>query len=110
MSLLKKASDSVNNLCLKIYAKLTEDGGQESNVLFSPASISVALAMIYAGTKGNTAKEIEQLFNWGSPDIVHEMMEQLQESILSSSGIELHLANRLWAQQGLTILAVGTVY
>ena len=104
MSVLKKASDAVNNLCLKLYAKLTEDDSQESNAFFSPISISVALAMIYAGTKGNTAKEIEQLFNWDSPDIVHEMMEQLQGFILSSSGIELHLANRLWAQQGFAIL------
>jgi serpin B len=103
MSLLAKASDSVNSFCLKLYAKLTENS-QESKVFFSPASISVALAMIYAGTNGNTAREVEQLLNWNTPETVHEMMQNLQESILSSSGIELHLANRLWAQQEFAIL------
>ena len=103
MSLLEKASDSVNNFCLKLYAELTQDS-REYNVFFSPASIGIALAMIYAGTRGNTAKEIEQLLNWDAPANVHEMMEKLQESILSSSGVELHLANRMWAQQGFATL------
>ena len=107
MSLLEKASDSVNNFCLKLYAKLTE-GSDESNVFFSPASISIALAMIYAGTKGNTAKEVEQLLNWDTPKTVHKMMKSLQERILSSAGVELHLANRLWAQEGFTILKLYT--
>lgn len=102
MSLLEKASDSVNVLCLKLYTKLA--GGSQENAFFSPSSISIALAMIYAGAKGSTANEIEQLMDWSKPNTVDDMMQKLQESILSSSGVEVSLANGLWAQQGFAIL------
>jgi serine protease inhibitor len=42
MSLLEKASDSVNNFCLKLYAELTQDS-REYNVFFSPASLALRL-------------------------------------------------------------------
>ena len=103
MSMLKHASDSINNFSVALYSKLAIDKPKE-NMFYSPVSIYVALAMTYAGTKGNTMKEIEQVINWKNPKTVHKMIQSLQQSIFSTSGIELRLANRLWAQQGYTIL------
>lgn len=85
-----------------MYSKLVVNKPNE-NVFYSPASMYVAMAMTYAGAKGNTAKEIEQAFNW-NPKTVHEMTHLLQESILSTSDIKLSLANRLWTQAGYAIL------
>lgn len=91
---------------MKLHSQLTKDKPRE-NLFYSPTSICIALAMTYAGAKGNTAKEVEQAMDWKSPETVHEMMKKLQESLLPSSGtagIELNLANRLWAQKGFSIL------
>ena len=92
---------------MALYSKLVASKPKE-NLFYSPASIYVAMAMTYAGTKGNTAKEIEQAFNWNNPEIVNEMTHSLQESILSTSeecsDIKLILANRLWTQEGYAIL------
>ena len=66
---------------MALYSKLVASKPKE-NLFYSPASIYVAMAMTYAGTKGNTAKEIEQAFNWNNPEIVNEMTHSLQESIL----------------------------
>ena len=105
--MLSRASDSLNNFSIALYSKLVTSKPKE-NLFYSPASIYVAMAMTYAGTKGNTAKEIEQAFNWNNPEIVNEMTHSLQESILSTSeecsDIKLILANRLWTQEGYAIL------
>lgn len=105
--MLNLASDSLNKFTMALYSKLVINKPKE-NTFYSPASIYVALAMTYAGTKGDTAKEIEQVMNWNKPETVHEMIHSLQESILSTSGkcsgIKLNLANRLWAQKSYTIL------
>lgn len=44
-----------NAFAVQLYDKLASRAG---NILFSPYSISAALAMTYAGARGNTAKEI----------------------------------------------------
>jgi serpin B len=42
----------------RLYAKLRT---KEGNLFFSPASIRVALAMVYAGARGNTAAEMKNV-------------------------------------------------
>ena len=103
MSILNQASDSLNKFSMALYSKLVANKPKE-NMFYSPASIYVALAMTYVGTRGNTAKEIEHVMNWKNPETVHAMMQSLQEPIFAASGVELSLANRLWVQQGYPIL------
>ena len=100
--MLSRTGDSLNKFSMAMYSKLVVNKPNE-NVFYSPASMHVAMAVTYAGAKGNTAKEIEQAFNW-NPETVHEMTHLLQESILSTSDIKLSLANRLWTQEGYAIL------
>lgn len=107
MSSLKEGSFSVNSFSVKLYSKLIKDQPKE-NLFYSPTSVCVALAMTYAGAKGNTAKEVEQVMHWDLPETVHTTMKKLQESFEQShtgdSGIEISLANRLWAQEGFSTL------
>ena len=44
---------------LNLLKTLGEDSSR--NVLFSPISVSSALAMVYLGAKGNTEKQIEKV-------------------------------------------------
>ncbi|CAG0935488.1 antithrombin III [Thermoflexales bacterium] len=90
---------------LAFYQKLrTEEG----NLFFSPHSISTALAMTYAGARGNTAVQMAQA--------LHCLLEQEQihpafaslEAQLSDIGrkghIQLKVANALWPQVGYPFL------
>jgi len=50
---------------LELYGKLRE---QEGNLFFSPFSISTALAMTYAGARGNTATQMAEVMHFGLPE------------------------------------------
>ena len=54
---MKTLVDGNNEFAFDLYARLSEKPG---NKFFSPYSISTALAMTYAGARGNTAKEMAQ--------------------------------------------------
>lgn len=76
--------------------------GVEGNLFFSPYSISTALAMTYAGARGNTAKEMAATlhFTLGQKDL-HPAFAELEKRVNASqrAGIRLSVANALWPQQ-----------
>lgn len=90
--LSKKAADSINSFTLKIY----KAAGTGSNLFLSPYSISSALSMTYAGARGKTAEEMENVLGVG-PDI-HKSMAALISDISSipSSDAIITTANAIW--------------
>lgn len=84
----------------------------DKNLIFSPFSISAALAVTWAGARGKTAEELAHLLHFTSPsneidNSVAEAMGRLcapsNPKPISSepfSAFELHVINRLWAQSG----------
>ncbi len=73
-----------------------------SNVFFSPYSISVALAMTYAGAGGNTATQIASAMHFTLPaDRLHTAFDAVDLQLESRQGIKLNVANSIWAQQTL---------
>jgi hypothetical protein len=63
----KLAGDN-NEFAFDLYAKVRETNG---NLFFSPASVSTALAMTYAGARGNTADQMAKVmhFNLGQSEL-----------------------------------------
>lgn len=53
-------SRSVTEFCLDLYNKLNRNA-EDTNIIFSPMSISVALALVHLGAKNNTADQIEKV-------------------------------------------------
>lgn len=99
---------------LDLYAKLRTTPG---NLLFSPHSISTALAMTYAGAHGDTATQIAHTLHFDlPPDQLHAALNGLQQKIDElallgtgtrkrdssepAAGFQLSVANRLWSQTG----------
>lgn len=86
---------------LDLYAQLrTQDG----NLFMSPYSISSALAMTYAGARGQTAAEMQAAlhFEQGSAG-THPAFAALQArlaEIETNGHVQLAMANSLWPQQG----------
>ena len=88
-----------NEFALNMYKQFAQADG--SNVFFSPISISMALGMTYAGADGETKNQIAQVFNFPINDKkFHKQFANLQHGLLNSQsdGVELALANQLWAE------------
>lgn len=84
-----------------LYQSLKENKG---NLFFSPYSISTALAMTYAGARGETEKEMAQVLHFAlDQEQLHTSFSELQSklnAIQNKGDIELSIANSLWAQEG----------
>jgi serpin B len=96
---------------LDLYQSLREG---EGNLFFSPYSISLALAMTYAGARGETQREMAQTLHFTlSQDGLHPAFNTLDLE-LSSRGEEideqegepfrLNIANSIWGQRGYEFL------
>jgi serpin B len=84
-----------------LYGRLKETPG---NLFFSPYSISTCLAMTYAGARGDTEKQMAQVLHFGGDQAqVATGFGDLPRQLAAAGnqqGIELSVANALWAQQG----------
>ena len=70
------------------------------NLFFSPASISVAMAMTYLGARKNTADEMKRTLKFPVEDEkLHEGFAELLAAYNKGENITLHMANRLFAEQ-----------
>jgi len=94
-----------SQFALDLYAELMKS---EGNLVFSPYSVSTALAMTYAGARGNTALEMAEVLHFAlDPEDLHpafQEMETTMRAILERGDVELHVANSLWRQRNYPFL------
>lgn len=95
--------DGNNAFAVALYGQLRNQSG---NLIFSPESISTALAMTYAGARGNTASEMAKTLHFTLPsNRLHPAMGALLSDLNAPhEGYQLRVADALWAQQGNTFL------
>ncbi|KAM7035906.1 serpin B5 [Passerculus sandwichensis] len=60
--MMDSMSRPITEFCLDLYKKLNRNA-EDTNIVFSPMSISVALALIHLGAKNNTAAQIEKVLH-----------------------------------------------
>ena len=78
----------------------------DENLVFSPYSISQALAMTYAGARGETARQMARVLGFTLPqERLHPAFNALNARHMSHQPttpgmFELNIANALWSQQG----------
>jgi len=94
-----------NVFALDLYGRLRQKDG---NLFFSPYSISDALAMTYAGARGQTAEQMATTLHFALPaQRLHPAFGELIRS-LNAGGkdrkYQLSVANALWGQKGYTFL------
>lgn len=89
----------------------TKDG----NLFYSPYSISLALAMTYAGARGETEQQMADTLHFVLPqDRLHSAFNALDQELASrgqgakgkdEKGFRLNIANAIWGQQDYRFLA-----
>ncbi len=116
-ALAAQAAAAVNAFGADLYARLAGDGS--ANLVCSPASIVLALAMARAGAAGATATEMDAVLHTSElgtdPAALHPGMNALTRELEARSGtfeamgeqvtVELSIANSLWGQDGMAWVA-----
>lgn len=89
-----------STFALDLYQKLRTP---EGNTFFSPYSISTALAMTYAGARGNTENEMASTLRFSmKQENLHPAFASMEERLnkLQKAGhVKLSVANSLWPQK-----------
>src|SRR6187549_369959 len=92
-----------------MHAKLR--AANTGNFLFSQASMSIALAMLYAGAGGNTASQMAATLHFTLPPArLHPAFNALDAALTApppgSAGgaFRLEIANGTWTQDGFAVL------
>lgn len=96
---------------LALYRTLRDQGG---NLFISPHSISTALAMAYAGARGETERQMAEALRFTLPqERLHAALNALDLTLAGreaelghteGTGFQLHIANALWGQAGYAFL------
>ena len=101
----RKTVDGNTAFALDLYGELR---GKPGNLFVSPYSISTALAMTYAGARGNTEAQMAKVLHFAlGQDALHGQFRTLEATLNPASkkrGYELSVANALWGDQGYKFL------
>lgn len=104
---LQTLAGGMNDFAVDLLQQI--NNSSEENLIFSPYSISLALAMAYAGAGGKTAEEMEQVLNFNLPqEALHKQLNSLDLSLYvipehlkdQEGSFQLNIANSLWGQSG----------
>ncbi len=104
---IKTTAAGNTEFAFDLYGKLKNDPNAvapKGNLFFSPYSISTALAMTYAGARGETEKQMADVLHFTLPrQNLYSAFGALQKQLVQkdkSCGYQLLLANALWGQKG----------
>ena len=95
-----------NQFALDLYQQLAKKA--DGPLFFSPYSVSTALAMAYAGARGDTAQQMAKTLHFTLPsdklNVAFGGMLRKLTAADPESNFQFHVANRLWGQQGYKFL------
>jgi len=104
--------DGNNQFAFDLYGALKNDAG---NLFCSPYSISMALAMTYAGARGATEGQMAKTLHFALPqDRLHPAFNGLDSQLSElgqgakgkdGKGFRLNIVNAIWGQKGYDFLA-----
>ena len=107
----KAAAPLVDQVTAKLFAPLAA-AAKDSNIVFSPTSLAVALAMLRQGATGDSARQLDAFLGSHDATSLAQAMNGLDHRLSVLSGpqvnsdgnrgdVALWSANALWGQQGL---------
>jgi serpin B len=110
---LSKLVEGNSAFAFDLYRFLVEQQG-DNNLLYSPYSISLALAMTYAGARGETEAQMADALHFTLPqDDLHPAFNALDQELAQrgegaegrdQKGFRLNIANAIWGQKDYAFL------
>lgn len=96
-----------SEFAINLYQELSRK--KSGNLFFSPYSVSTALALIYAGARGQTAEEMRRALHFPSvsfedPQLHSAFSDLIKATVASDNSYQLSVANALWGQQDFKFL------
>jgi len=97
--------DGNNAFALDVYQTLS---AEEGNLILSPFSMSLALAMTYAGARGETESQMAETLHFDMPqEQLHPAFNALDQDLATrgkaksddEEPLQLSIANAVWAEQ-----------
>ncbi|XP_040063232.1 intracellular coagulation inhibitor 3-like [Ixodes scapularis] len=103
-----KLAQAQNHFALKLLKQLSSEA-PESNIFFSPTSISVALAMVYAGARGKSEAELSSALGHtaaglSSRESILESYKKILAKQQSDDNVSLMIANAVFVEKNLKVL------
>jgi serpin B len=101
----RRIATAHNEFAFDLLHQLNANDGDDSNLVVSPLSVSVALSMVYNGASGATQKAMAKTLGFGnrSLDEINRANASLLFNLQSTDPkIETRIANSLWAREGIT--------
>ena len=98
--------DGNSEFAFDLYRALSAEDG---NLFYSPHSISLALAMTYAGARGETERQMAEALRFGLPQTdLHAAFNALDLELAArgadDDGFRLRIASAVWGQRGYEFL------
>ena len=99
---LPTAGNDNNRFALEMYGRLR---AQDGNLFFSPANLSLCLALAYAGARGETARQMAATLHFSlDQEQLHQALAPLTRQLTNEgnppAGYQLNIAAALWGQKG----------
>jgi serpin B len=105
------AGDATSGFGIDLFEAVVADSGPGSNVVVSPASVAIALAMLEPGATGDAQTQLRALLRIDDPAEFHASMNALEQSLESrvaeaiNAGddpgeLTVRIANAAYLQQG----------
>jgi serpin B len=95
----------INNFAMNFFAALYGNKNKE-NMVVSPFSLSMALAMVWNGAENKTKKEIQAALGFGNypKEEVDAYFQKMNDTLLKTDpSTKLAIANSIWTHKGFSV-------
>ena len=102
---MSQLANSSNRFGFNLFAQINSQS-PDKNIIISPSSIAIALAMAGNGTEGKTKEELIEALELNELDsaAIDNSYQKLMETLKTADpGVKIAIANSLWANQKVTL-------
>jgi serpin B len=91
----------------ELFAAMVDSSGDDENVVVSPLSVAIALAMVEPGASGDAQQRLRELLRMEDPAAFHAAMNALEQSLEARAAgsaedgeVTVRVANAAYLQEG----------